>query len=75
MYLGFSLIFIYLILNFGGIDFLIQNSQKKNLTFTGNLPIGYILSWIVVSMVTFVDPSIYQRSYSSKNKILLRKEC
>ena len=73
MYLGFSLIFIYLILNFGGIDFLIKNSPKKNLTFTGNLPIGYILSWIVVSMVTFVDPSIYQRSYSSKNKTIIKK--
>ncbi len=73
MYLGFFLIFIYLFLNFGGINFLFQNVPKQNLTITGNLPIGYILSWIVVSMATFIDPSIYQRSYSSKNKTIIKK--
>ena len=58
---------IYLIYNFGGLNYLMTNVPSKNLTLTGNLPIGYILSWSLISMITFIDPSIFQRTYSSKN--------
>ena len=66
MYLGFFSILIYLIYNFGGIEYLVNNVPDKNLTITGGLPIGYILSWSLIAMVTFIDPNIFQRTYSSK---------
>ena len=73
MYSGFFILFIYLFLNYGGINFLINNAPASNLTLTGGLPIGYILSWSIISMVTFIDPSIFQRSYSSHNKSILKR--
>ena len=73
MYLGFFSMLIYLIYNFGGIEYLVKNVPDKNLTITGHLPIGYILSWSLISMITFIDPSIFQRTYSSKNIKTLQK--
>ena len=73
MYLGFFSILIYLIYNFGGIEYLKNNVPDKNLTITGNLPIGYILSWSLISMITFIDPNIFQRTFSSKNIKTLQK--
>ena len=73
MYLGFFVILLYLIYNFGGLDYLISNVPSKNLTLTGNLPIGYILSWSLIAMITFIDPSIFQRVYSSKDTYVIKK--
>ena len=73
MYSGFLILFLYLFFSYGGINFLITNVPSKNLTLTGNLPIGYILSWSIISMVTFIDPSIFQRTYSSGDEAILKK--
>ena len=73
MYLGFIAMLLYLIYNFGGINYLLDNVPSKNLTLTGKLPIGYILSWSLISMITFIDPSIFQRSYSGKNANVVKK--
>ena len=73
MYLGFCLMLFYLIYNFGGMEYLIDNTPSKNLTFTGNLPVGYILSWSLIAMVTFIDPNIFQRTYSSKDIHVIKK--
>ncbi len=67
MYLGFFIMLAYLIYNFGGIVYLVNNVPDKHLSLTGNLPIGYILSWSLISMITFIDPNIFHRSYSSKD--------
>ena len=67
MFLGFFIILAYLNRNYGGIQFLINNVPKENLTITGNLPIGYILSWSFISMIAFIDPNIFQRTYAAKN--------
>ena len=67
MYLGFFIMLAYLIYNFGGIAYLVNNVPNKHLSLTGNLPIGYILSWSLISMITFIDPNIFHRSYSSKD--------
>ena len=73
MYSGFLILFLYLFFSYGGINFLITNAPSKNLTLTGNLPIGYLLSWSIISMVTFIDPSIFQRSYSSIDETIIKK--
>tara|TARA_B100000029_G_scaffold509126_1_gene597583 strand:+ start:105 stop:824 length:720 start_codon:yes stop_codon:yes gene_type:complete len=49
-----------------------ENVPKQNLSITGNLPIGYILSWSLISMITFIDPNIFQRVYSSKNHTTIK---
>ena len=73
MYLGFFSMLVYLIYNFGGFEYLIKNVPDKNLTITGNLPIGFILSWSLISMITFIDPSIFQRTYASQNIKTIQK--
>ena len=72
MFLGFILMIFYLYNSFGGIYFLIENVPKQNLSIKGNLPIGYILSWSLISMITFIDPNIFQRVYSSKNHTTIK---
>ena len=73
MYLGFFTMLIYLIYNFGGMEYLINNVPDKNLTLTGDLPIGYIFSWSLIAMIIFIDPSIFQRTYSTKDVKTLQK--
>ena len=67
MYSGFFVILIYLIINFGGFEFLITNLPDEHLNLSGKFPLGYILSWSLISMITFIDPSIFHRTYSSKD--------
>ena len=67
MYLGFIIMLVYLVYNFGGFQYLLENVPDRHLTLTGNIPIGYIVSWSLISMVTFIDPSIFHRTYSSKD--------
>ena len=67
MFLGFSMILLYLIKNYGGFKFLIANIPNENLTITGGLPIGYILSWSFISMTAFIDPNLFQRTYASNS--------
>ena len=73
MYLGFTIILINLYSQYGGITFLFNNLPEKHLKITHNLPIGYILSWMLISMITFIDPNIFQRVYSAKNKAVIKK--
>ena len=67
MYLGFFTLLVFLVYKFGSYEFIIKNVPENHLKFTGNLKIGYILSWSLISMITFIDPSIYHRTYSSKD--------
>ena len=73
MYLGFFSMLFYLIYNFGGIAYLIDNVSPKNLTLISDYPIGYILSWSLIAMVTFIDPNIFQRTYSSRDVNVIKK--
>ena len=68
MYFGFIIVFINLYMNFGGISFLKNNLPHEHLSPISKLPIGYILSWSIISMITFIDPNIYQRIYTAKDK-------
>ena len=73
MYMGFFIMLIYLINNFGGITYLINHVPDKHLSLTGNLPIGYVLSWSLISLITFIDPNIFHRTYSSKDIKTIKK--
>ena len=73
MYSGFFIFFCVLYFNYGGISFLIQNTPSGHLSLTNNLPIGFILSWSLISMITFIDPNIFQRVYSADSKRIVHK--
>ena len=73
MYAGFIIILIKLYINYGGISFLLNNSPEGHLELTNKLPLGYIISWLFISMITFIDPNIFHRVYSAKNRKILKK--
>ena len=73
MYLGFSLVLFFLVKNYGGISFIINNVSNNHLKLTGDFSIGYIFSWSFIAMITFIDPNIFQRVYSSKNEKIIKK--
>ena len=73
MYLGFAVMLFYLYNNFGGINFIIKNVPKGHFQLTDNLPISYILSWFFISFIIVIDPSIFQRTYSTKNITTVKK--
>ena len=73
MFVGFASMIFYLASTFGGLDYLLNNVPRNKLHFTGTLPLGYILSWLLISMITFIDPSIFQRIHASKNSAVIKK--
>ena len=73
MYVGFIILLIKLYTDFGGISFLINNAPQGHLELSNKLPIGYLISWLFISMITFIDPNIFHRVYSAKNKKILSK--
>jgi len=73
MYTGFIIILIKLYSNYGGLSFLIDNVPSGHLELSNKLPLGYIISWIFISMITFIEPNIFHRVYSAKNQKILVK--
>ncbi|MGQ9819634.1 MAG: sodium:solute symporter family protein [Candidatus Kapaibacteriales bacterium] len=45
----------------------IKSLPNNHLSFFGNESWQYILSWVLISLQTFVDPSFYQRCLSARN--------
>ena len=68
MYAGFIMILLNLYNNFGGLDFLISKLPIGHLSFKTSIPVGYLFSWSLISMITLIDPNIFQRVYAVKNK-------
>ena len=64
---------ILLYIQFGGVDFITHNVPDNHLSLSGNLDFSYILSWLFIAMITFIDPNIFQRIYSANNKQTITK--
>ena len=73
MFMGFGYMFIYLYHTFGGYDFLSSNLSMEMLSFPGPLNWTYVFTWGFIAFITFIDPSFYQRVYSSKDKNVAKK--
>lgn len=73
MYLGFGLLLIMAMMNFGGFDFLTDNLPATHFTFSGTLGIGPILIWGLLAFWTLVDPNFYQRCFAAKDGATAKK--
>jgi len=76
MFSGFFLMALYIVLNydygFGKLKVIYQS--KPNLfLIPGNEGWGYIVAWGFLAILTFVDPNFHQRTFSSKNKVEIKK--
>ncbi len=65
MYLGFAVLLIFSVIQFGSPSAMIAGLPEKHLEFTGGQGWQYVLVWFVISMQTFVDPTFHQRCAAS----------
>ncbi len=67
MFVGFSVLIIMLINQYGGTEFLQKNLPTNHLTFTGSMGLQYVFVWFFIALWTFVDPGFYQRCYAAES--------
>ena len=73
MYFGFAIILYKLVTEYGGYEYLISNVPEGNLSFNIKNNLGLLFSWFFISLITMIDPSIYQRAYSAQNVKTIKK--
>ena len=73
MYLGFTILLYNLYNNYGGYDFLINNVPENNLKINFKENLGILITWFFISFTIFIDPSMFQRVYSSKNSLNIKR--
>ena len=72
MFVGFFILIIMLLSNYGGFDFLQQKLPTNHMTFTGGMGYQYVMVWFFIALWTFVDPGFYQRCYAAKSPKVAR---
>jgi len=68
MYLGFAVITIVLLSNYGGLEFLHQHVPAVNFTWHGGNSVWYIAVWYIIALATLVEPSFYQVAYAARTE-------
>jgi len=66
IYSGFIIMIIYLVKNFGGYTFLLQELPPLHLTWFGSNKFQYIFVWFFLASWTFIDPGFHQRCAAAK---------
>ena len=72
MFVGFIILLVVLVVNFGGLDFLRSNLPEQHLTWHGGKTHLYIATWYVIALATLIEPAFYQRCYAAKNASVAR---
>ena len=67
MFLGFGLLLVLSIKQFGGFSYLKTNLPPLHLTWHGGNNTQYILVWFFIALWTFVDPGFFQRTSAAKS--------
>ncbi len=72
MFLGFIVLFIIVVSEYGGLHFLETRLPAENLTWNGGNSHWYIATWYVIALATLIEPAFYQRCYAAKNARVAR---
>ena len=67
MFIGFVLLLILSVKQFGGFSYLKTNLPPLHLTWHGGNSTQYILVWFFIALWTFVDPGFFQRTSAAKS--------
>jgi SSS family solute:Na+ symporter len=73
MFVGFVILLIFAVINFGGLDFLKANLPADHFSTTGGNPVGYIAFWYIVALATLVEPAFYQRCFAARSVKVARR--
>ncbi|MBN1211194.1 MAG: sodium:solute symporter family protein [candidate division Zixibacteria bacterium] len=72
MFIGFIILLVILVVNFGGLDFLSSRLPEQHLTWHGGKSRLYIATWYVIALATLIEPAFYQRCYAAKSASVAR---
>lgn len=72
MYVGFALLLVFSIMNFGSPLDLASHLPATHTTFTGTYGLQYVLVWFIIAFQTFVDPGFHQRCASARTPNIAR---
>ena len=67
MFLGFGIILFSSYSQYGGIDFLLNNTPEYAFSIPGNFNWTFIFVWGFIALITFIDPSFYQRTFAGNS--------
>jgi len=73
MYLGFVILFFFLIYNFGSPAEMLKAIDDKYIYSIKSDNVSYVFVWFIIALQTFVDPSFFQRCSAAKNKYIAKK--
>lgn len=67
MFVGFAVMLVVLVINYGGVGFLVDKLPESYLTWNGDNSGLYIATWYVIALSTLIEPAFYQRCYAAKS--------
>ncbi|MBI3258398.1 MAG: sodium:solute symporter family protein [Ignavibacteriae bacterium] len=73
MYIGFGVLLIFAIMKYGSIPMMISSLPESHITLSGGNSWQVILTWFIISLQTFIDPSFHQRSAAAKTPAIAKK--
>lgn len=68
MFIGFIVMFVILVTNYGGMEFLRAHIPASHFNWRGTNPASYIFVWYFIALATLVEPSFYQRCFAAKSE-------
>jgi len=72
MFAGFIVLFVFLLIDFGGFEFIRNSVPETHLTWHGGKPGLYIAVWYVIALSTLIEPAFYQRCYAARSAAVAR---
>lgn len=72
MYLGFIVLFGFLVARHGALDFLVPRVPVTHFVWHGGDPPQAVFVWYVIALGTLVDPGFWQRAYAAKDERVAR---
>ena len=72
MFAGFLILFIMVVIDYGGLGFIKSSVPAAHLTWHGGNTGWYIAIWYVIALATLIEPSFYQRCYAARSGTVAR---
>lgn len=72
MFLGFAILLITVVSQYGGWEFLATALPAQHLTWHGGNSGWYIATWYVIALATLIEPAFYQRCYAARTEGIAR---
>ncbi len=73
MFLGFIVLLVVLVAEYGGMSFLIERLPATHFTWHGGNTAFYIAVWYFIALATLIEPAFYQRCYAARDAATARK--